>query len=77
MFWNTFLKNVHLKDDRLKKQPLMLHLDLHFVTAVLHFSTRGDMGIGIMLFVFFLLGHIIDYNILPQRLKTEMYSLID
>lgn len=42
----------------------MLHLGLYFAAAVLHFSTRGDMGIGIMLFVSLLLGHIIDYNLM-------------
>lgn len=41
----------------------MLHLGLYFATAVLHFSTRGDMGIGIMLFVSVFLGHIIDHNL--------------
>lgn len=59
--------------------PLMLHLGLYFAAAVLHFSTRGDMGIGIILFVSLSLGHIIDYNLMyfpfqPQKMKTDVLS---
>lgn len=67
-------KKVYLIDDGLKWTPLMLQFGLYFAPALLHFSTRGDMGIGTILFVSLLLYQIIDNNLMSfphQPWKNE------
>ncbi len=62
----SFKNYVYLIENKIFKKlqlNLILHLGLYFDTAVLHCSTRGEVGIGIMLFVSYFLDFIIDYNL--------------